>query len=93
MDVKVEDYGLTAEDMNYVTYRASGLDEKSLHFLNNHLEGDTILEEDSLLLNVYYAKKYFPFGSEEAKLKIEDFIAREEIEMTIFLSSFLEDMK
>jgi hypothetical protein len=33
----------------------------------------------------------FPFQSNEAKNKIEDFIAREEIEMNVFLSSFLED--
>ncbi len=33
-----------------------------------------------------------PFGSDVAKFRLEDFIAREEIEMMVFLSSFLEDM-
>lgn len=92
MEVKVEDYGITDDEMHYVTYRASGLDEKALNYLNNNLEGDTILENGTLIMNVYYSKKFFPFGSDDAKFNIEDFIKREEIEMTYFLSGFLEDM-
>ena len=93
MKVKVEDYGITDDEMHYVTYRASDLDEESLNYLNNNLEGDTILENGTLIMNVYYSKKFFPFGSDDAKFNIGDFIKREEIEMTYFLSSFLEDMK
>lgn len=93
MEVKVEDYGITDDEMHYVTYRASDLDEESLNYLNNNLEGDTILENGTLIMNIYYSKKFFPFGSDDAKFNIEDFIKREEIEMTYFLSSFLEDMK
>lgn len=93
MIVKVEDYGITDDDMHYVTYRASDLDEKSLNYLNDNLEGDTIIEDGTLLLNIFYSKKFFPFGSEDAKFNIDDFIKREEIEMTYFLSGFLEDMK
>lgn len=93
MKVKVEDYGITDDEMHYVTYRASDLDEESLNYLNDNLEGDTILENGTLIMNVYYSKKFFPFGSDDAKFDMENFIKREEIEMTYFLSSFLEDMK
>jgi hypothetical protein len=37
-------------------------------------------------------KEFFPFKSNESKIKEDDFISREEIEMNLFLSSFLEDM-
>ena len=93
MKVKVEDYGITEDEMHYVTYRASDLDEKSLNYLNNNLEGDTILENGDLIMNVYYSKKFFPFGSDDAKFNLDDFIKREEIEMFYFLTGFLEDMK
>lgn len=93
MKVKVEDYGITEDEMHYVTYRASDLDEKSLNYLNNNLEGDTILENGDLIMNIYYSKKFFPFGSDDAKFNLDDFIKREEIEMFYFLTGFLEDMK
>ena len=80
LSVKVEDYGETEDQMHYVTYRASGLSEKELDFLLN-------------LLNIFYSRKFFPFASDDAHFKLEDFIKREEIEMTYFIASFLEDMK
>ena len=79
LSVKVEDYGETEDQMHYVTYRASGLSEKELDFLLN--------------LNIFYSRKFFPFASDDAHFKLEDFIKREEIEMTYFIASFLEDMK
>ena len=93
MKVKVEDYGITEDEMHYVTYRTSDLDEKSLNYLNDNLEGDTILENGDLIMNDYYSKKFFPFGSDDAKFNLDDFIKREEIEMFYFLTGFLEDMK
>ncbi len=92
MEVKVEDYGITDDEMYYVTYRVFDLDEKSLNYLNNHLEGNTIIEEGTLIMNIYYSKKFFPFGSDDAEVNLDDFIKREEIEMIYFISSFLEDM-
>jgi len=91
-NVKVDDYGLSEDDMYFVTYRISNLDEDSLNFLVNNLEGETVVEDEDLLLNIFYSKKFFPFGSDDAKFRMEDFIKREEIEMTYFISSFLEDM-
>ena len=94
LNVKVEDYGISDEDeMHYVSYRVSGLSEEELEFLTNNLEGETIVEDDSLIINIFYSKKFFPFGSDAAQFKLDDFIKREEIEMTYFISSFLEDMR
>lgn len=93
LSVKVEDYGVTDDEMHYVTYRVSGLSDGEFEFLTNNLEGETILEDDSLLLNIFYSKKFFPFASDDAHFKLEDFVKREEIEMTYFIASFLEDMK
>ena len=93
LGVKVEDYGVAEEEMHYVTYRVFGLSDKELDFLLNNLEGETVVEDGDLLLNIFYSKRFFPFASDDAHFKLEDFIKREEIEMTYFISSFLEDMK
>jgi len=96
MEVKVENYG-TAEkldvddkDMSFVNYKVSGLDSSSLEFLKENLEGETTIKDDILYIKIFYDENMSPFHSDEAKIKIDDFIAREEIEMTVFLSSFLE---
>ena len=61
-------------------------------FLNNNLDDETQITNDNLILKTKFKKEFFPFQSRESKIKVEDFISREEIEMAIFLSSFLEDM-
>ena len=43
-------------------------------------------------LKMYFEDSLYPLQSDAAKFKLEDFIAREEIEMDMFLASFLEDM-
>ena len=70
----------------------SGLSQNQLEFLNNNLDDETQITNDNLILKTKFKKEFFPFQSRESKIKVEDFISREEIEMTIFLSSFLEDM-
>lgn len=98
MEVKVDDYGKAKEivddkNMSFVTYKVSNLDKKSLNYLKENLEGKIKIANDSLYITIFYDENMFPFQSNEAKAKMDDFIAREEIEMTVFLSSFLEDMK
>ena len=78
--------------MSFVAYKVSGLDSISLKFLKENLEGETAIKNDFLYIKIFYDEKMGPFHSDEAKIKIDDFIAREEIEMMMFLSSFLEDM-
>jgi len=97
MKVKVENYGsadkIDAEDkdMNFVTYKVTELDSDSIEFLKDNLEGEVKVTDDALFVTIFYDEDLFPFSSDESKVKKDDFIAREEIEMTVFLSSFLED--
>lgn len=96
MKVEVENYGSANDldddrNMSFIKYKVSGLDTVSLKFLNENLEGKTEIKNDSLYITILYDDEMFPFQSNEAKIKIDDFIAREEIEMNAFLSSFLED--
>jgi hypothetical protein len=92
MEVKLTDYGMKSDTEGYVTYIISDLDDASLDFLYNNLEGEKVRNDDSLNLTMFYIEKFYPFKSIEAQIKPDDFVAREEIEMKYFLSSFLEDM-
>ena len=91
MDVRIVDYGENA-DGGFISYNISGLSQNQLEFLNNNLDDETQITNDKLILKTKFKKEFFPFQSRESKIKVEDFISREEIEMAIFLSSFLEDM-
>ena len=91
MDVRIVDYGENA-DGGFISYNISGLSQNQLEFLNNNLDDETQITKDNLILKTKFKKEFFPFQSRESKIKVEDFISREEIEMAIFLSSFLEDM-
>ncbi len=92
MKVNVSDYGFEAEkNLNFVKYRVYGLDPDAQKKLMDALEEETEIFSGDLIITVYFEKEYFPFGSDEAKIRMDDFIAREEIEMTVFLSSVLED--
>ena len=57
-----------------------------------NLEEEIVMDGDKLILTMYFDEKLYPFQSEVAKFRLDDFISREEIEMMVFLSSFLEDM-
>lgn len=91
MDVKITSYG---DDINnkYVEYLVSGLSLSQMDFLNDNLDEKTSIEGDTLKITMYFDDELYPFQSEVAKFRLDDFIAREEIEMNVFLSSFLEDM-
>ncbi len=91
MDVRIVDYGENA-DGGFISYNISGLSQNQLEFLNNNLDDETQITNDNLILKTKFKKEFSPFQSRESKIKVEDFISREEIEMAIFLSSFLEDM-
>lgn len=91
MIVKIMDYGDDG-DRKFIEYEVEGLAPNQMEFLNSNLEEETSIEEDALKLRMYFADGLYPFQSDVAKYRLDDFIAREEIEMNIFLSSFLEDM-
>ena len=92
MKVKIEDYGFY-DDKGYVIYKIADLSLDQLRFLDENIEEKTLLNEKEkyLILTMYYDKRFFPFESTESKEKLEDYIAREEIEIYIFISSYLED--
>ena len=91
MIVKISDYGKTG-DKNFIVYLVNDLTSNQMNFLNENLEEETEIDENTLKLKMYFDDKLYPFQSDVAKFRLEDFIAREEIEMAFFLSSFLEDM-
>lgn len=90
MIVKITDYG--QGEVNFVNYLVSGLSKEQLIFLDRNLDEKTAIEGDKLLITAYFEDKLYPFQSEVAKFRLDDFISREEIEMNVFLSSFLEDI-
>ena len=90
MNVKITDYG--QGEVNFVAYLVSGLSREQLIFLNENLGEKTEILENNLLITMYFTDKLYPFQSEVAKFRLDDFISREEIEMNVFLSSFLDDM-
>ena len=92
MKVKIVDYGVSDERTKYyVTYKITDIDEKSINKLKNRVEEDLDIKSGYLYLTAYFNEGYYPFQSEESKYRMEDFIAREEIEMWAYLMSLLED--
>lgn len=90
MIVKITNFDENTE-IPYVDYEVSELSSSQLNFLNDNLEDETSIDKDILKIRIYF-NEFFPFQSDVAKIRLDDFIAREEIEMNLFLSGFLEDM-
>ncbi|WP_298500110.1 DUF5750 family protein [uncultured Methanobrevibacter sp.] len=91
MIVKIVDYGKVG-DKNFIEYHALGLSLNQMNFLNDNLDDETEISGDVLKLKMYFEDNLYPFQSDVAQFRLDDFIAREEIEMNVFLSSFLEDL-
>ena len=91
MRVNISDYG-DRGDKKFIEYSVSGLSEMQLDYLKTNLNEDIVVKDDVLTLTMHFSDELYPFQSDVAKIRLDDFIAREEIEMTVFLSSFLEDM-
>ena len=90
MIVKITNFDENAR-IPFIDYDVLGLSEEQMHYLNENLSDETSIDEDILKIRVYF-EDIFPFQSDIAKIRLDDFIAREEIEMNAFLSGFLEDM-
>ena len=91
MIVRIADYG-DENDSKFIEYRVEGLSDTQVAFLEENLEEETAVDEDILKIKLYFEDELYPFQSDAAKIRLDDFIAREEIEMNVFLSSFLEDI-
>lgn len=91
MIVEIVDYGVESGKY-FIEYSVSGLSLNQMEFLNYELSEKTEIFGDIFKIKMYFNEKLYPFQSDVAKIRIDDFIACEEIEMNVFLSSFLEDM-
>lgn len=92
MEVNITNYGTQGKDNNFIEYTISNIDKESLDYLLNNLEDEHKVEDNNLIITMHFPDKYYPFGSDLAHYKFNDFKAREEIEMLVYLSGFLEDM-
>ena len=90
MIVKITGYG--SGDENFVDYTVSGLDEKQKNYILKNLNEKIKVNGDDLIITLYFTPKLYPFQSETAQFRLNDFISREEIEMNVFLSGFLDDI-
>ncbi len=91
MDVKITNYG-SVDERKFVEYDVSGLSETQREFLDINLDEQTEIDGNLLKITMYFEDWLYPFQSDVAKFRLDDFISREEIEMNVFLSSFLEDI-
>lgn len=91
MNVKIADFG-KMDDKNFIEYHVFGLSSNQMDYLDGNLDEETNINNDVFQLKMYFEDVLYPFQSDVAKIRLDDFIAREEIEMNVFLSSFLEDM-
>ena len=90
--VNISDYG---DDGNskFVEYTVSGLLDSQMNYLMEKLDEETSIVDGDLIIKMYFEDRLYPFQSDVAKIRLDDFIAREEIEMGMFISSFLDDAK
>lgn len=92
MQVKIAEYGFSDEyGSYYVTYRVTDLDAEAIKKLEERLEDPVEVRCNDLYMTTYFEKEYYPFKSEEAQSNPDDFLAREELEMTAYLLDLLED--
>ena len=92
MIVNISDYG---DDGNskFVEYTVSGLLDSQMNYLMEKLDEETSIVDGDLIIKMYFEDRLYPFQSDVAKIRLDDFIAREEIEMGMFISRFLDDAK
>ncbi|MBR0271044.1 MAG: hypothetical protein IJQ68_03510 [Methanobrevibacter sp.] len=90
MIVKITDFDENVE-IPFIDYEVSGLLSNQMKYLHENLDEETSINEDIIKIRLYF-EDIFPFQSDVAKIRLDDFIAREEIEMNVFLSGFLEDI-
>ncbi|WP_432644489.1 DUF5750 family protein [Methanobrevibacter sp.] len=91
MIVKILNYG-DEDNRKFIEYGVSELSSLQRNYLIENLEEETSINDNLLVIKMYFEGKLYPFQSDVAKVRLEDYIVREELEMAMFLSSFLEDM-
>lgn len=91
LKVKIIDYGFSDSLKSYyVTYKVTGLTGEELNKLKGLLEDPVTVKETDLYMNVYFEEEYYPFGTADSESRLEDYLAREELEMTAYILDLLE---
>ncbi len=92
MEVKIVDYGLSEKlEKYYITYQVNGLRSDEIAQLQVKLEDPLVVKCDKLYLTTLFEENYYPLRSADAQARMEDYIAREEIEMTAYIMDLLEE--
>ena len=92
VDVKIVDYGFSEEfEKYYITYQVSGLNPDEISRLQMGLEDPLVVKCDELYLTTFFDEDFYPFHSADAQARLEDYIAREEIEMMAYILDLLEE--
>lgn len=92
LKVKITDYGFSDSlKRYYVTYHITGLGDEDFGKLTTCLEDPVMVKGNDIYLNVYFEEDYYPFGTVDSQNRLEDYLAREEIEMTAYLLGLLEE--
>ena len=74
MQVNITDYG-DKNGRKFIEYTVSGLFRKQIDYLNDNLSDETSADGELLILTLYFDEGLYPFQSDAAKLKMDDFIA------------------
>lgn len=93
LNVEIVDCGEISNSY-FVDYKITGLTDVQFKFLENNLDEKLEYNQENnyLKIRMDFTKELYPFHTEESKFKKEDYKTREEYEMNLFLSSFLEDL-
>ncbi len=92
LNVKITDKGFSNSlKQYYVTYHVTGLEDEDFDKLIKQLEDPMIVKGNEIYLNVYFQKDLYPFSTIDSQNRLEDYMAREEIEMTAYLLGLLEE--
>lgn len=93
MITKIIGYDLLddGKDTYKIQYKISDLSSDLKQKLLSIIEDEIIVDDDGdLIIIMTFDRKYYPLSSQAAQFKMDDFIKREEIEMTVYLSGLLE---
>jgi hypothetical protein len=92
MEVKIVDYGVSEEfEKYYITYLIKGLNPDEIAQLQVKMEDPLVVKCDELYLTTLFDDDYYPFRSADAQARMQDYRAREEIEMTAYIMDLLEE--
>ena len=76
MIVNISDYG---DDGNskFVEYTVSGLLDSQMNYLMEKLDEETSIVDGDLIIKMYFEDRLYPFQSDVAKIRLDDFTASE----------------